>query len=133
MLKKIDHVGIAVPNIEEALKFWTTGMQTTVAHAEEVAAQKVKVAFLPMGETNIELLEPTDPTGAVGQALQKRGPGIHHICFEVEDIRAALAHLKAQGMTLINQEPVPGAHNKLVAFVHPKSSGGILIELSQPK
>jgi len=131
MLKKIDHVGVTVPNIEEALKFWSGGMQLPMTHAEEVASQHVKVAFLPVGETNIELLEPTNPEGAVAKAMEKRGPGIHHICFQVDDIRAALAHLKAQGMQLINPEPVPGAHGKLVAFVNPKSTGGILIELSQ--
>ncbi|HPM76477.1 MAG TPA: methylmalonyl-CoA epimerase [bacterium] len=131
MLKVVDHIGIAVPNIEEALKFWATGLQIEVTHREEVASQKVKTAFLPIGDTNIELLEPTSEDSPIAKAMEKRGPGIHHLCFEVADIHAALKHLTAQGMTLINHEPVPGAHGKLVAFVHPKSTGGILIELSQ--
>lgn len=131
MLKVVDHIGIAVPNIEEALKFWAAGLQIEVTHREEVASQKVKTAFLPIGGTNIELLEPTDEDSPIAKAMEKRGPGIHHLCFEVADIHAALKHLAAQGVALINPEPVPGAHGKMVAFVHPKSTGGILIELSQ--
>lgn len=132
MLKIVDHIGIAVPNIAEALKFWADGLKNQVTHEEEVVAQKVKVVFLPVGEVNIELLEPTSEDSPIAKAIAKRGPGIHHLCFEVEDIHAALAHLKEQGATLIDQEPRPGAHGKLVAFVHPKSTGGVLIELAQP-
>jgi len=131
MLKIIDHIGIAVPNIDEALKFWQGGLGLAVSHREEVPAQQVKVAFLPLGATNVELLEPTSPDSSIAKAIEKRGPGVHHLCFEVEDLRAALAQLKAQGLQLINPEPVAGAHGKLVAFVHPKSTGGILLELCQ--
>jgi len=131
MLKKVDHIGIAVPDIEQALKFWAEGLNIEVTHREEVASQKVKTAFLPVGETNVELLEPTSEESPIAKAIAKRGPGIHHLCFQVDDINAALEHLKEQGVTLINPEPVPGAHGMLVAFVHPKSTGGILIELSQ--
>ena len=131
MLKIVDHIGIAVPNIEEALKFWAKGLGIEVAHAEEVPSQKVKTAFLPVGETNVELLEPTSEDSPIAKALEKRGPGIHHICFQVEDIHAALAHMKEQGGRLIDEQPRPGAHGMLVAFVHPKSTGGVLVELSQ--
>ncbi len=132
MLKIVDHIGIAVPSIKEALKFWADGLQNKVAHEEEVPAQKVKTAFLPVGEVNVELLEPTSEDSPIAKALAKRGPGIHHICFLVEDIHAALEHLKGQGVKLIDQEPRPGAHGKIVAFVHPKSPGGVLVELCQP-
>jgi methylmalonyl-CoA epimerase len=132
MLKIVDHIGIAVPSIADALEFWAKGLNNTVAHEEEVPSQKVKTAFLPVGEVNIELLEPTSDESPIAKALAKRGPGVHHICFEVEDIVAALAHLKEQGVTLIDKEPRLGAHGKMVAFVHPKSTGGVLVELSQP-
>jgi len=131
MLKVIDHIGVAVPNIEEALKFYRDGLQLTLTHVEEVTSQKVKTAFLPLGETNIELLEPTAEDSPITKALASRGPGVHHLCFAVKDIKEALTQLKEKGVRLIDQEPRPGAHNKLVAFIHPKSTGGVLIELSQ--
>lgn len=131
MLNVIDHIGIAVPSIAEALKFYQEGLQLAVTHVEEVASQKVKTAFLPLGDTNIELLEPTAEDGAIAKALASRGPGIHHLCFAVKDINAALAHLKEKGVRLIDETPRQGAHNKLVAFIHPKSTGGVLIELCQ--
>jgi methylmalonyl-CoA epimerase len=131
MLQKIDHLGIAVLNLREALALWQGALGCRVSHEEEVPSQKVRVAFLPVGETNIELLEPTAPDSPVAKALDSRGPGVHHVAFEVADIRATLARLKERGFQLINAEPVPGAHGKLVAFVHPKSAGGVLIELCQ--
>ncbi len=131
MLKKIDHIGIATKSIEEALKFWSEGLKLEKTHEEEVTDQKVKTAFFPLGEVNIELLEGTSEDSPISKFVEKRGTGIHHLCFEVEDIRAALDHMKEQGVTLIDKEPRKGAHGKLVAFVHPKSTGGILLELSQ--
>ncbi len=131
MLKKIDHSGIATNGIAEALEFWTKGLNLEVTHTEDVSDQKVRTAFLPLGEVNIELLEGTSPDSPISKFIEKNRPGVHHLCFEVEDINAALAALKAQGMQLIDQTPRKGAHGKLVAFVHPKSTGGILLELSQ--
>lgn len=131
MLKLIDHIGVAVPSIEQALKFWVDGLNLEVTHQEKVDSQKVNLAFLPIGDTNIELLEPTSDDSPIAKALEQRGPGLHHLCFEVDDIHAALDNLREQGFRLINEEPVKGAHGKLVAFIHPKSAGGIMIELSQ--
>lgn len=132
MIKKIDHLGIAVKSTEEALNLWEEGLGLKAGHVETVVSQNVKATFLPVGETNIELLEPTAPESPIAKYLEKAGSGgIHHICFEVADINASLATLKALGIRLINEEPVVGAHNKLVAFIHPKSTGGILLELSQ--
>ncbi|MBZ0272472.1 methylmalonyl-CoA epimerase [bacterium] len=131
MLKKIDHIGIATKSLEEALPFWTVGLRLDDAHQEIVADQKVVAAFLPVGETNVELLEGTDPDSAISKFVEKRGAGIHHICFEVENIDEALAHMKEQGFKLIDETPRIGAHGKKVAFVHPKTAGGVLIELSQ--
>ena len=131
MIKKIDHLGIAVANADEALRFWK-GLGLAPAHVETVESQKVKATFLPLGDTNIELLEGTAPDSPIAKYVEKNGGGIHHICVEVEDIRVALAALRALGLRLIHDEPIRGAHNKWVAFVHPKSTGGILLELSQP-
>lgn len=134
MIKKIDHLGVAVKSTEEALKFWKDGLALEVEHVETVESQNVKATFLPVGETHVELLEATAPESPIAKYVEKTGSGgIHHICLEVEDIRKALDSLKALGMRLINEEPIVGAHNKLVAFVHPKSTGGILLELSQPQ
>jgi len=133
MIKKISHLGIATSSISEARKLYEEGFKLGVEHVEEVASQKVKTAFLPVGETNVELLEPLGDEGAIAKFLEKnpRG-GIHHICFEVDDIDAALAHLKAAGVPLVDQEPRAGAHGMRVAFLHPKGTGGVLIELAQP-
>ncbi|MCB0790037.1 MAG: methylmalonyl-CoA epimerase, partial [Flavobacteriales bacterium] len=117
--------------IAEALPFYTKSLNLECTHTEEVASEKVNTAFLPLGEVNIELLEGTDPESPITKYVEKRGEGIHHICYQVDDINATLAQMKEQGIKLINEEPKRGAHNKLVAFVHPKSTGGILIELSQ--
>ena len=97
-----------------------------------MAEQKVRVAFLPVGDTRLELLEATAPDSPIAAHLAKRGPGLHHICLGVPDIRAAMASLKARGFRLLSEEPQPGAHGCLVCFVHPRSSGGVLVELSQP-
>lgn len=131
MLKKIDHIGIATTSLADAMPFWTKGLRLESVHEEEVPDQKVRTVFLPVGEVNIELLEGTSPESPISKYIEKKGGGIHHICYDVTDVKEALEHLKAQGYTLIDQEPRRGAHGKLVAFVHPKSTGGILIELSQ--
>jgi methylmalonyl-CoA epimerase len=128
---KIDHLGIAVTEIEAALEFWKDALGLEHVHSEEVKEQQVKVAMLPIGETNIELLEPTSADSAVGKFMAKRGGGIHHIAVEVDDIIESLANLKKQGARLIDEEPKDGAGGCLIAFVHPKSTGGVLMELVQ--
>lgn len=128
---KIDHLGIAVESIEQALVFYRDALGLELKHTETVADQGVNVAMLPLGESRVELLEPTGPDTPVGKFISKRGPGIHHICVAVEDIHATLAELKAKGVQLIDETPRPGAEGCLVAFVHPKGTNGVLVELSQ--
>ena len=128
---KINHIGIATKGIDEALKFWSDALGLDNVHTEIVVDQKVKVAMLPLGESRIELLEPTSDDSPISKFLAKRGPGIHHIAVEVDDIEAALANLKSQGMRLIDESPRVGAEGCLVAFVHPASTGGVLLELVQ--
>ena len=126
---KIEHIGIATAKLDEALKFWRDALGLDVVHVEEVAEQGVRVAMLPLGEPRIELLEPTHEGSPVAKFLAKRGPGIHHVAVRVEDIGATLAQLKAQGARLIDETPRMGAAGCLVAFVHPASAGGVLLEL----
>lgn len=127
-MTKIDHIGIVVHDITQALGFYESALGLALDQVKEVPDQKVKVAFLPAGESNIELVQPlTDDTGTA-RFLEKRGEGIHHICLEVDDIEAALAQLKAHGAPLIDETPRPGAHGR-VAFIHPKGAHGVLIEL----
>lgn len=128
---KINHLGIATKGIDEALKFWQDALGLENVHTEEVAEQKVRVAMLPIGETRVELLEPTAPDSPIAKFLDKRGGGIHHIAVEVENIEESLAKLKAGGARLIDEKPRAGAENYLVAFVHPASAGGVLLELVQ--
>ena len=128
---KINHLGIATKGIDDALKFWGDALGLKSVHTEIVEDQKVRVAMLPLGESRIELLEPTSEDSPISKFLEKRGGGLHHIAIEVEDIRASLAQLKAKGMRLIDESPRIGAENCLVAFVHPASAGGILLELVQ--
>lgn len=131
MLKKVDHIGIAVSSIDEALKFFRDALGLEVESVEEVADQKVKIAFLPVGETHIELLEPTDPDSNVARFLEKKGEGIHHLAFKVEDIGLTLESLKSKDVPLIDQEPRVGAGNKKIAFMHPKGTHRVLMELCQ--
>ncbi len=128
---KINHLGIATTGIEEALKFWGDALGLENLHTELVEDQKVRVAMLPLGESRIELLEPTSDDSPISKFLEKRGAGIHHIAVEVEDIEASLAKLKSQGMRLIDEKPRIGAEGCLVAFVHPTSANGVLLELVQ--
>jgi len=127
-LKKINHVAIVVADIDEALKFWRDALGIEMSHLEDVPSQKAQVAFLPLGDSEVELVKPTaDDTGAA-KFLAERGGGMHHLCFETDDVAGMLADLKEKGVRLINEEPIvlPG---RKMAFVHPKSTGGVLEEL----
>jgi methylmalonyl-CoA/ethylmalonyl-CoA epimerase len=133
MTFELDHIGVAVETLEKGKAFYEA-LGLGNMSVEKVASEKVTVGMFELGnDSRIELLEPTEAESPVGKFLKSRGPGIHHICLKVSDLRATLKALKAQGVQLINEEPKVGAHNKLIAFVHPKSTGGILIELSQPQ
>jgi len=127
---KINHVAIVVQNIDAALNFWEQTFGLELDHVEEVPSQKSKVAFLPLGESEIELVQPTTSDSGLANFLEKRGEGMHHICIEVEDIDAALAELKSKGVRLINEIPeeLPG---RKMAFIHPKAANGVLVELYQ--
>jgi len=131
MLKKINHIAIAVNNIEEAAKFYQNVLGLSLTGVEVVAAQKTRVGFFKIGESNIELVQPAEPDSPLVKFLETKGSGIHHICFEVEDVEAEVKAYLEKGATLIDQKPRPGAHNTKVAFVHPKSSSGVLIELCE--
>jgi methylmalonyl-CoA/ethylmalonyl-CoA epimerase len=126
----LDHIGIAVKSIDSSLAIYQS-LGFEVEGVEEVAGQKVRVAFLPVGDTRIELLEATDDTSPIARHLERRGAGLHHISLRVPDIRAAMKQLTEEGYQLLSEEPLRGAHDCLVCFVHPKSAGGVLIELSQ--
>jgi methylmalonyl-CoA/ethylmalonyl-CoA epimerase len=126
----IDHLGIAVADIEKASALWQA-LGFTCAHRETVTDQKVATAMFPVGESRLELLEPTDPTSPVAKFLDKNGPGIHHLAFRVSDLNAALKELQSRGIALIDTEPRKGAGGKRIAFLHPKSTGGLLIELCE--
>jgi methylmalonyl-CoA/ethylmalonyl-CoA epimerase len=128
---KINHLGIATQDIEHALQFWGDALGLKNIYTETVEDQKVRIAMLPLGESRIELLEPTSEDSPISKFLEKRGGGIHHIAVEVEDIEAALAKLRAHGMRLIDESPRIGAEGCLVAFVHPSSASGVLLELVQ--
>jgi methylmalonyl-CoA/ethylmalonyl-CoA epimerase len=128
---KVDHIGIATPTIDEGLAIWRDALGFAPDFTGEVAEQGVKVCMLPVGDTHVELLEPLTPDSAVGKFLAKRGPGIHHIAIEVHDINASLAELKRKGARLIDEKPRVGARGCLIAFVHPSSTNGVLLELVQ--
>ncbi len=131
MPQKINHIGIAVRDIEEAARFYTEHLGLELGGVEEVPDQKVKVAFLPIGEVRLELVQPTSPESPVAKFLEKNGPGFHHIAYQVEDVAAEVERLKAEGVRMVDQTPRSGAHNTKIAFVHPKASGGVLTELVQ--
>ncbi|WP_243286733.1 methylmalonyl-CoA epimerase [Geothrix terrae] len=130
-LLRINHLGIATPGLDEAMDRMARLFDMAPDHTEAVPEQKVTTAFFPVGESTLEFLESTDPEGPVGKFLAKRGPGIHHVCFEVDDIDAAVAQLLAKGIRMIDQAPRNGAHGCRVAFIHPAETGGVLMELSQ--
>ena len=131
MLTRINHIGIAVKSLDDALPFYRDNLGMAFAGIEEVAEQKVRVAMLQVGESKIELLEPTGEDSPVAKFMEKNGPGIHHLAYEVEDIEAAIAGLLADGARMIDERPRNGAHGARIAFVHPKSSNGVLTELCQ--
>ncbi|HNY12471.1 MAG TPA: methylmalonyl-CoA epimerase [Candidatus Wallbacteria bacterium] len=131
-IKKIDHIGMAVPSLEEGVKLYGEGFGLTLGGTEEVPEQKVKVAFFKIGDTNIELLEPTSPDSPVAKFLEKnQGPGIHHVAYEVTNIEKALEAAKARGIKLIDEKPRMGAHGKKIAFLHPKDTLKVLTEYCQ--
>ncbi len=128
---KIDHLGIAVNSIDEGKNFWSGVLGLDFEGAETVAAQKVTTAFFPVGESEVELLESTAPDGPVAKYIDKRGQGIQHVAFRVENIEEALAELKEKGVQLIDQQPRIGAGGAKIAFLHPKATNGVLVELCQ--
>ncbi|MCM3873006.1 MAG: methylmalonyl-CoA epimerase [Pyrinomonadaceae bacterium] len=130
---KIDHIGIATRQLKEATALWHDALGLEVDSSEEVGEQGVRIAMLPIGETHIELLEPLTPDSPIGKFLDKRGPGIHHIAIRVDDILAALRQMKEKGARLIDETPRVGAGGCLVAFIHPSSTNGVLLELVQPQ
>lgn len=131
MLNKIDHLGVAVKNLEASLEFYAESLGLGCTGEEIVPEQKVKVAFLPIGETSIELLEATDPDSPIAKFIEAKGEGVHHVAFRVENLEEALAELKAKGVRLIDEKPRVGAHGARIAFIHPKASNGVLVELCE--
>lgn len=130
-MKNVEHIGIAVTNLETANALFTKLLNLPPYKSELVESEGVVTSFFQRGETKIELLQATRPDSPIAKFLKKRGEGIHHLAFEVADIRAEIVRLKAEGFTPLNEEPKPGADNKLVVFLHPKGTGGVLIELCQ--
>ena len=130
-LKRVDHIGIAVKNLEEAVNFYETAIGLKAVGYETVEEQKVKVAFMPCGDSELELLESTEPDGPIARFIEKNGPGIQHVAIRVDDIDKALEELKEKGVRLIDQTPRYGAGGARIAFVHPKATGGVLLELTQ--
>jgi methylmalonyl-CoA epimerase len=134
MMKAVlDHIGIAVGDLGAALAFYRDALGLEVEASEDVASQRVRAHFIPVGQSSLELLEATAPDSAIAQYIDKRGPGLHHITLRVDDIAAALGHLKARGARLVDEQPRPGAEGALVAFIHPSSAHGVLVELKQPR
>jgi methylmalonyl-CoA/ethylmalonyl-CoA epimerase len=132
-LEKLDHIGIAVESLGASLPIWEGVLGLPCHGTEEVAEQKVKTSFFPVGDTEVELLESTDPEGPIGKFIANKGQGVHHLAFRVDDIDAALEELKAKGVRLIDEKPRYGAGGARIAFIHPKATGGVLIELSERK
>jgi methylmalonyl-CoA/ethylmalonyl-CoA epimerase len=130
-IKRIDHVGVVVDDLQNALFFWREALGLDLAHIEDMPAENSQVAFLPAGGSEIELVKPTSQDSGLRRFLEKRGPGMHHICLEVDDLEGMLARLKTKGIQLINETPMIGAGGKKYAFIHPKSAGGVMVELYQ--
>lgn len=131
MVKKVDHIGIAVKNLDESLKFYENVLGLKAAGTEVVEEQKVKVAFLPTGDSEVELLEATSEDSPIAKFIEKNGEGIQHIAYRVDDVEAAIAKMKELGMRMIDEKPRYGAGGAKIAFCHPKSTGGVLVELCQ--
>ncbi|HEY0751198.1 MAG TPA: methylmalonyl-CoA epimerase [Chitinophagaceae bacterium] len=130
---KVEHIGIAVKSLQDSIPLFEKLLNTECYKTEIVASENVNTAFFKKGETKIELLESTEENGVIAKYVEKKGEGMHHIAFDVADIRAEMMRLKEEGFILLNEEPKEGADNKLVCFLHPKSTNGILIELCQEK
>jgi methylmalonyl-CoA/ethylmalonyl-CoA epimerase len=128
---RIDHVAMVVEDLEATLSFWRDGLGLELTHIQDVPAEKSQVAFLPVGASEVELVNPTSEESGLKRYLEKRGPGMHHLCLEVDDIDGMLAHLKEKGIQLINQTPVDGLGGRRYAFIHPKSANGVMVELYQ--
>jgi methylmalonyl-CoA/ethylmalonyl-CoA epimerase len=133
MIQKVDHLGIAVRSLDESVKYYEEALGLKCEHREEVPSQKVRTAFFTVGETHIELLEPTSDESPIAKFLAKNGEGIHHVAFGTSDIGAQLQGAKSAGVQLIHETPIDGAGGKLVAFLHPKSTHGVLTEFYTPK
>ena len=131
MRARLDHIGIAVANLDEALAFYRDALGLEIDPPEDVPSQRVRARFIPLGDSALELLEATADDSPIAKYLTKRGPGLHHVTLEVEDITEALRELKERGVRLIDERPRSGAHNSLVAFIHPSSAQGVLVELKQ--
>lgn len=131
-VKAINHIGIAVRSIEAQRSFYESALGAVFEGIEDVPDQKVRVAFFRVHDVRLELLEPTDPTSTIATFLEKRGEGLHHLAFTVDDIKARIAELKEAGLRMIDEKPRPGAHHMQIAFLHPKSSLGVLTELCEP-
>ncbi len=128
-IKKIDHVAFVVGDIDEALSFWQSALGIELEHQEDVPREKSTIAFLPVGDSEIELVQPTSDDSGIAKYLEKRGPGMHHICLEVDDIYGMLAQLKSKDVQLIHEDPVVAESGKKYAFIHPKAAYGVLVEL----
>ena len=128
-LIRLDHVAVLVPDLDQALAFWQDQLGLPLDHVETVSSMAVKIAFLPLGESEIELVQPTSDDSGLARYLAKRGPGLHHICIETDDIKGKLAELKEKSVRLIDEEPVLMDDGRQLAFIHPKSTGGVLVEL----
>lgn len=131
MIKKVDHIAVVVEDLEAAKSFWVEALGLSLERVESVPEESVDIAFLPVGDSEIELLQPTDPESGVAKYLAKRGAGMHHLCLEVDDIEATLARLRAAAVPLITETAKVGHNGKKYAFVHPKGTGGVLVELYQ--
>lgn len=128
---RIDHVAVVTAELDSSLSFWRDALGMEISHIDDIPAVSSQVAFLPSGDSEIEIVRPTTTDSGLAKYLEKRGPGMHHICLEVDDITGMLAHLKEHGIQLINESPLNGSNGKQYAFIHPKSTGGVLVELYQ--
>ena len=128
-IKRIDHIAILVDDMDKTLSFWRDGLGMELSHVEDVPAEKSMVAFLPVGGSEVELVKPTTDDSGLARYLEKRGPGMHHLCLEVDDIAGMLASMKEKGIQLINETPQTGLGGRKYAFVHPKSANGVMVEL----
>ncbi|MFP5113504.1 methylmalonyl-CoA epimerase [Bacillaceae bacterium C204] len=133
MIKKVDHIGIAVKSLEKTLPFYTDVLNLSLLGIEEVDTQRVRVAFLQAGSTKLELLEPTSEESAIAKFIEKRGEGIHHVALGVESIEARISEMREKGIQMIDEQPRPGAGGANIAFMHPKSASGVLFELCEKK